>query len=42
MEGRGLAREDLTLRQGGGASFLVGLPVDEMAFGSEVIVEVGV
>ena len=41
-EGQGLARDDLPLRQGGGASFLVGLSIDEMAFQAEVVVDVGV
>lgn len=42
FERSGLAREDLPLRQGSGASCLVGLAVDEMTFEVEVVVDVGV
>ena len=40
LEGRGLACDDLPLRERGGASFLVGLAIDEVAFQVEVVVDV--
>jgi hypothetical protein len=37
-----LALKDLPQRQGGRGAVLVGLPVDQMAFEAEVIVDAGV
>lgn len=41
-KGIGLAGEYLPLHQHGGASFSVGLSVDEVAFQAEEVVEAGV
>ena len=41
FERSGLAREDLQLRQRSGASLLVGLAVDEVAFQAGVVVDIG-
>jgi len=42
FDGGSLAREDLPLRESGGAPLLIGLAIDEVAFQVEVIVDAGV